>query len=135
MRPGPDMSAVTLSEAAHILGVLPWQAELVLGEVEYDLDVVEGVAQTRYRPGAHRRDRFSYWVGTAQAAEILGLSTARVKQLCTAEKIPFVFHRSGARLMRRHQVEVMANVRGGRRFADHRAIALRGRRPSAVHCW
>jgi len=105
------MSAVTLAEAAHILGMLPWQAELVLDETQYDLDAVEGVAQARYRPGAHRHDRFSYWVGTAQAAEILGLSTARVKQLCSAEKIPYLFHRSGARLMRRHQVEVMANAR------------------------
>ena len=102
---------MTLAEAAHILGMLPWQAELVLGHIKYDLDAVEDVAQSRYRPGAHRHDRFSYWVGTAQAAEILGLSTARVKQLCAAGKIPYVFHRSGARLMRRHQVEVLANAR------------------------
>jgi hypothetical protein len=105
------MSAMTLAEAAHILGMLPWQAELVLGRIQYDLDAVERVAQSRYRPGAHRYDRFSYWVGTAQAAEILGLSTARVKQLCTAEKIPYVFHCSGARLMRRHQVEILADAR------------------------
>ena len=101
---------MTLAEAAHILGMLPWHAELV-GGIHYDLDAVEVGAQSRYRPGAHRHDRFSYWVGTAQAAEILGLSTARVKQLCAAGKIPYVFHRSGARLMRRHQVEGMANAR------------------------
>src|SRR3954453_12972262 len=105
------MSAVTLAEAANILRILPWQAKIVLGEIQYDLDAVEGGAQARYRPGAHRHDRFSYWVGTAQAAQILRLSTARVEQPWRAEKIPYLFHLSVARLMRRHQVEVMSNAR------------------------
>jgi hypothetical protein len=105
------MSSLTLDQAAHILGMLPWQAELELGEMQYTLAAVEGVAQVRYRPGAHKCDRFSYWVCTAQAAGILGLSTARVKQLCSTEKISYLAHHSGTRLMRRHEVEVMAKQR------------------------
>jgi hypothetical protein len=110
------MSKLTLPEAAHILGMLPWQAELVLGETDYDLDAVEQVAQVRYRPVAHRHDRFSYWVSTAQAAEILGVSTARVKQLCVAEEIPYLAHRTGTRLMRRHHVQAIADARKQRRL-------------------
>jgi|SRR3954453_24247500 len=105
------MSQLTLPEAAHILGMLPWQAELVLGETTYDLTAVEQVAQVRYRPGAHRDDHYSYWVCTAQAAEMLAVSTARVKQLCSADKIPYVTHRTGTRLMRRHEVQVIALAR------------------------
>jgi hypothetical protein len=105
------MPELTLQDAAHILGMLPWQAELVLGETSYALTAVEEVAQVRYRPGAHRYDRFSYWVCTTQAAEMLGMSTARVKQLCSAEKIPYLTHRTGTRLMRRHEVRAIATAR------------------------
>jgi hypothetical protein len=68
MEPG-----LSLEEAAHVLGMLPWQAELVLGQTRYALTDVERIAQVRYQPAAHQYDRFSYCVTTGQAAKILGV--------------------------------------------------------------
>jgi len=76
---------------------------------------VDDVLKQHYRPHAHARDPYFYWVTTTQAAAILGISDVRVKQLLNAEKIPFERHRSGKRLMRRHQVEVIGNARQSRK--------------------
>jgi hypothetical protein len=101
----------SLTDAAHVLGMLPWEAEEILGAGPYELDAVEQAALEHYRPHAHARDPYSYWVTTTQAAAILGISDVRVKQLLNAEKIPFQRHRSGKRLMRRHPVRVIGNAR------------------------
>jgi hypothetical protein len=34
--------------------------------------------------------------------------------MVSADRLPYVTHRSGLRLLRRHQVEVIANARGSR---------------------
>lgn len=102
----------TMEGAAHILGMLPWQAELILGPGPYELEAVETAALEHYQPSAHRSDRFSYWLTSGAAAELMGVSPARVKRMVTADRLPYVTHRSGLRLLRRHQVEVIANARG-----------------------
>ncbi len=51
-----------------------------------------------------------------QAAEILGVSVQRVKQLLDKGFLPHVTHQSGARLMRREQLETVANARVARKL-------------------
>jgi hypothetical protein len=93
-----------------------WEAEEILGAGPYELDVVEKAALEHYRTHAHARDPYSYWVTTTQAAALPGISDVRVKQLLNGEKIPFERHRSGKRLMRRHQVDVIGNARQSRKL-------------------
>jgi hypothetical protein len=100
-----------LDDAAHMLGMLPWQAERILGAGPYTLEALDVAAMEHYQPTAHREDPYSYWLTIAQAAGVLGLSVARLKQLATADRVPYIVHRSGQRLMRRHQLEVIANAR------------------------
>jgi hypothetical protein len=71
----------SLTDAAHVLGMLPWEAEEILGAGPYELDAVEQAALEHYRPHAHARDPYSYWVTTTQAAAILGISDVRVREL------------------------------------------------------
>jgi hypothetical protein len=104
----------SIEAAAHILGMLAWQAEKILGAGPYELEVVEDAALEHYQPSAHRADRFSYWLTSGTAAELMGVSPARVKRMVTADRLPYVTHRSGLRLLRRHQVEVIANARESR---------------------
>jgi hypothetical protein len=69
----------SLTDAAHVLGMLPWETEEILGARPYELDAVETAALEHYRPHAHARDPYSYWVTTTQAAAMLGVSDVRVK--------------------------------------------------------
>jgi hypothetical protein len=107
-----DGQRLSLGEAAHILGVLPWQAERILGAGPYTLEGVDLAAMEHYQPLAHREDGYSYWLTSGQAAKVMGISVARLHQLAAADLVPYLVHRSGVRLMRRHQVEVIANARG-----------------------
>jgi hypothetical protein len=109
--PGPDL---TIDAAAHILGMLAWQAERILGAGPYELEAVESSALDHYQPSAHRADRFSYWLTSSTAAELMGVSPARVKRMVSADRLPYMTHHSGLRLLRRHQVEVIANARESR---------------------
>ena len=69
---------------------------------------VESVALEYYPWRAHLRDPDSYWITVGQAADILGVSDAEVRQLLTHRRLPFSTHRSGVRLMRRRQIEEIA---------------------------
>jgi len=106
-----DGRRADLEDAAHMLGMLPWQAERILGPGPYTLEALDDAAMEHYQPPAHRQDSYSYWLTSAQAAKVLGISVARLKQLATTDRVPYVVHRSGQRLMRRHQLEVIANAR------------------------
>ena len=72
--PGSEMS---IDLAAHILGMLAGQAERILGAGPYELEMVEKAALEHYQPSAHRTDRFSYWLTSGAAAELMGVSPAR----------------------------------------------------------
>ena len=62
----------------------------------------------------HTDDSESYWVTVGQAAEILDLSVQRVKQLLDEDRLPYLLPRFGVRLMRRQQIDVVANARQSR---------------------
>jgi hypothetical protein len=63
-----------------------------------------------------RDDPDSYWVTVKQPSDILGLSTQRVKQYLDNDQVPYALHRNGTRLMRRAQLETVANTRTARRL-------------------
>ena len=106
------------AEGARILGIHEVSvARLVrqgvlhkpAGRQQYalDRDEVEQLALDRYTPGP------PYWLTSAEAGEVLGLTPTSVNRLARAGKIPAVRH--GRRwLYRRHQVEVLANARAAR---------------------
>lgn len=58
---------------------------------------------------AHIDDASSYWVTGERAAAVLGDSRARLNQLATARRVPFVRHQDGTRLYRRAQLELIAS--------------------------
>lgn len=67
---------------------------------------------------AHVDDPDSYWVTVKQAADVLGVSAQRVKQLLDADLVPHVTKTRGrgVRLMRREQLATVANARLSRRL-------------------
>lgn len=111
------MEQVDAFEAARILGCGPDEACRFLGGSRAPLDWVEELALQLYPWRRHLDDLDSYWCTVSQAAEqVLGLSVQRVKQLLDGDRIPYVTHVSGARLMRRAQLETVANARLARRL-------------------
>ena len=124
-----DVSAidgVTLAEAARILGASVWTVRRhidagdlpVSGPVErrrLSRADVEQLAVTLSSAVDPLDDgEPSYWVRNQGAAEILGVSPQRVRQLIDAGRLPADRHSSGCWLMRREQVLTIANAREAR---------------------
>jgi excisionase family DNA binding protein len=72
---------------------------------------VEAVALRSYPWRRYLRDSESYWITTSQAAEILHLSVPQVRHLLQERKLPYATHRSGVRLMRREEIQAIAQTR------------------------
>jgi excisionase family DNA binding protein len=114
-RPSQGLSA---AEAARILGVREstvanWVSEGVLPKAVkwqrsgLDRADVENLALERYTPG------HPCFATNREAAQILGVSRERVKQLVDSGRLPCVEYR-GRRYFRRQQVQVIANARNAR---------------------
>ena len=82
------MDQITVFDAAHILGTTPQEAKQLLGDREITLDEAETLALEHYPWKEHVDDPDSYWVTVKQAAQVLGVSVQRVKQLLDAELVP-----------------------------------------------
>lgn len=116
---------MTYAEAAHILGVTPstvrrhvlagrlGQAEPVRHRMLSQADV-EALALRSYRYRRKVRDDASYWVTDQRAANLLGVSVARLNQLARRGFVPFEVHADGTRLYRREQLRTVANARQAR---------------------
>lgn len=76
-------------------------------------EVVEELAVEHYRWRAHVNDPDSYWVTLKQAAAILDVPAPRMKEYLADDRVPYVVHRDGVRLMRREQLETMAATPDG----------------------
>jgi hypothetical protein len=98
----------TLFDPVSILGCTPDEAKSLLRGRVVTPGEVEAVARSHYPWRKHLGDDTSYWVVTSQAARILGVSSAQVSALLDRRRLYFVTHRSGVRLMRRHEVEALA---------------------------
>lgn len=110
-RPAYASQDLGIFNAAHILGLPPKRARSLLAGCDLTLEVVEELAAEHYPWRAHVDDGDSYWLTERQAAAVLGISVARVKQLLDQDGLPHVVHRTGVRLMRRDQVETIGNAR------------------------
>lgn len=117
--PAPILG-ISAAEAAHIVGVtrshiyrLVLQERLSKGQKHQrfglDRDEVERLALARW----NGRSRHAYWLNTAQAAELLGISQQRVQQLIAQGSLPAV-RRGRQWVLRRRQLEVIANARAAR---------------------
>lgn len=100
-------------DPARILGCSREQALQLFRGRPVTPGEAEAIAEQAYPWRRHLHDPTSYWVTTSQAAEILGLAPAQVRRLLDRNRLPHVVHASGARLMRREQIEALAR----RRFA------------------
>jgi hypothetical protein len=94
------MHELNAFEVARIVGCRPQEVAGLLRGGPATLDVAEQLAMKRYRWKAHVDDVDSYWVTVKQAAQILGVSIQRVKHYLDNDKLPYVTHRNGVRLMR-----------------------------------
>jgi hypothetical protein len=118
LRPSTDQ--VTLSEAAVILGCsISTVRRLVvtalnrMGNPRDDSSLaraaVEALATEVYSWRLHLDDANPYWLTGQRAADTLGLSRARLSQLASDNRIPFVRHQDGTRMYRRGQLEMIAS--------------------------
>lgn len=96
-------------DPAAVLGVTPDRAVELLAGRRVTPGEVESVALSTYQWWRHLRDPRSYWVTTSQAARILHLSPGVVRRMLDGDRIPYVVHTSGVRLMRRHELVAMAD--------------------------
>ncbi len=78
---------------------------------------VEGVALRTYRWRQHLHDPRSYWVTVGQAAAILGRSRSDLDRLLLEHRVAYCVHADGVRLLRRHQVQLLA-----RQLRGHRSL-------------
>ena len=75
---------------------------------------LEALAAEVYPWLRHVHEPDTYWVVGNDAAEILGVTRARLTVLADLDRVPFVRHRNGTRLYRRAQLETVANARDTR---------------------
>ena len=94
-------------DPSRVLGCENSQARQLLRGKRVTPGEVEALALRHYPWRRHRHDPDSYWVTVGQAAEILGVSTQQVRRLLDRKQMAHVVHDTGARLMRRHQVEAL----------------------------
>ena len=73
---------------------------------------VETVALSSYQWWRHLRDPRSYWVTTSQAARLLHLAPSVVRRMLDQDRLPYVVHSSGVRLMRRHEIIARSQAGG-----------------------
>ncbi len=96
-------------DLATILGCSPEDAIALLGGRQVTPSAVEDVARTHYDWRRHVHDPESYWVTITQASRILGLRPRRIRRLLDTDRLPHMTHDSGVRLMRRHEIEAIAD--------------------------
>lgn len=115
---------LTAAEAAQVLGCSPNHVYRLAREGRlpregapnawrrYPLDQVER-ASLEMLPG---RGAHAYWATTREAAQILGVTRERVRQLADRDRIPAVRHHDRW-FFRRAQLEVVATARDARKLA------------------
>ena len=119
---GEPRLGIGSAEAAEILGIHELSVSRLVRRgilrksaphqrIGLDRADVERLALERYACKDH-----PYWTTTAGAAEILGVTQRRVRQLVHRGFLPAVQH-EGRWYFRRHQVAVIANARESRKLA------------------
>jgi hypothetical protein len=101
----------TVFDPVSVLGCSLEQARRLMRGHVVTPGEVESVALGSYRWRAHLQDPDSYWVTVSQAAGILDVSVAELRQMLAQRRLPFLTHASGVRLMRRQQIQEIARHR------------------------
>lgn len=99
-------------DPALVLGCTEQEARELLHGRRVTPGEVESVALTSYQWWRHLRDPQSYWVTTGQASRLLRVSTGTVRLLLESGRLPHEVHSSGVRLMRRHEIQELAERTG-----------------------
>jgi len=95
-------------DPARVLGCDRSEAESLLRGKLVTPGEAESIAVRMYPWRRHLHDDDSYWITTSQAARILGVSANHVRRLLDRHRLPYAMHRTGVRLMRREQIEALA---------------------------
>lgn len=98
---GCSVATVRRHVAADRLQVARGESGPALSRIE-----VEAMAAELYPWRRHVHDPQSYWVTGAQAADVLGVTVARLDQLSDAHQVPFLRHEDRTRLYRRSELEL-----------------------------
>ena len=98
-------------DPAHVLGCSRERALQLFHSRPVTPGEAEAIAAGCYPWRRHLDDPDSYWVTSGGAARILGLSVSQVRRLLDHHRLPVVHHASGVRLMRRTQIETLAEKR------------------------
>jgi hypothetical protein len=99
------MTPTSSFDPALVLGCSEGEAVVLLQGRRVTPGEVESVALTAYQWWRHLRDPRSYWLTTSQAARVMHLSPSVVRRMLDEDRLAYVVHTSGVRLMRRHEVE------------------------------
>lgn len=110
-------------DPTRVLGCEASQARDLLRGRRVTPGEVEAVAIHHYPWRRHTHDPDSYWVTVGQAASIIGLSPTAVRRLLDRNRLAYVVHASGVRLMRRDEVESLAATRAAITLPRPRASA------------
>lgn len=97
-------------DAAHVLGCSEEEAESLLRGRRVTPGEVESIALRHYSWRRHVNDPDSYWLTASRAAAVLRIPQWRVKQLLDSGRLPYDTHVSGVRLMRRRQIQAIADA-------------------------
>jgi excisionase family DNA binding protein len=118
------MVLITSAEAAEILGVsVQWVYQLASeGEltrhspphVRRAFDHAEIEKRSLARLSRPLPPRHPYWASAEEAAVVLGITGAAVRRMMLEDRLPYATAANGRRYIRRHQLEVIANVRESR---------------------
>jgi excisionase family DNA binding protein len=109
-RAGPTGPARQL-DPIHILGCSREEAVELFHGRPVTPGEAEAIAERSYRWRRHLDDPKSYWITTAEAARILGLTPRQVKRLLDCGQLQHVRHGSGVRLMRRAHIVALAGTK------------------------
>ena len=91
-------------DPVHILGCSEREAAAILRGRHVTPGEAESIALSAYQWWRHLRDPDSYWVTTSQAARMLHQSPGVVRRMLDDDRLSYVVHTSGVRLMRRHEI-------------------------------
>ncbi len=95
-------------DLATILGCGREEATRLLRGRPVTRGEVDAAARIHYDWRRHLDDPDSYWVTISQASRILGLRPKVVRRLLDRRQLPSITHDSGVGLMRRHEIESIA---------------------------
>lgn len=98
-------------DPTHVLGCSSEQALRLFRGRPVTPGEAEAIAEKSYPWRRHLHDSDSYWVTTGDAARILHLAPTQVRRLLDRGVLPHVRHVSRVRLMRRAQIEALAQRR------------------------